>query len=153
MTTPVDGLSKLRVAVIVVGETARGANFSLGFYERETNPLLKKQDVTYYSNFASCGTATDVSLPCMFSNLKRSGYTHAGGLENETAVDVLRRAGIDMTWIENNTGSKGVADRVRVVNIYNSNDPRFCADGTCDDEIVLEKIDEWLSNVNCNHRR
>ncbi|MCD4659419.1 phosphoethanolamine--lipid A transferase [Agrobacterium sp.] len=147
VTTPVDGLSKLRVAVIVVGETARGANFSLGFYERETNPLLKKQDVTYYSNFASCGTATDVSLPCMFSNLKRSGYTHAGGLENETAVDVLRRAGIDMTWIENNTGSKGVADRVRVVNIYNSNDPRFCADGTCDDEIVLEKIDEWLSNV------
>jgi len=147
VTTPVDGLSKPRVAVIVVGETARGANFSLGFYERETNPLLKKQDVTYYSNFASCGTATDVSLPCMFSNLKRSGYTHAGGLENETAVDVLRRAGIDMTWIENNTGSKGVADRVRVVNIYNSNDPRFCADGTCDDEIVLEKIDEWLSNV------
>lgn len=41
VTTPVDGLSKLRVAVIVVGETARGANFSLGFYERETNPLLK----------------------------------------------------------------------------------------------------------------
>ena len=147
VTTPVDGLRKPRVAVIVVGETARGANFSLGSYERETNPLLKKQDVTYYSNVASCGTATDVSLPCMFSNLKRSGYTHAGGLENETAVDVLRRAGINMTWIENNTGSKGVADRVRFVNIYNSNDPRFCADGTCDDAIVFEKIDEWLSNV------
>ncbi|KQZ91868.1 phosphoethanolamine transferase [Agrobacterium tumefaciens] len=147
VTTPGDGLSKPRVAIVIVGETARGANFSLGSYERETNPLLKKQDVTYYSNVASCGTATDVSLPCMFSNLKRSGYTHAGGLENETAVDVLRRAGINMTWIENNTGSKGVADRVRVVNIYNSNDPRFCADGTCDDEIVFEKIDEWLSNV------
>lgn len=142
-----DGSTKPRVAIIVVGETARAANFSLDSYARETNPELARQDVIYFSNVSSCGTATDVSLPCMFSNLKRSGYDHKTGLENENVLDVLVRAGVDVTWMENNTGSKGVADRVRNVIITGSSDSRFCKDGDCKDEIFLEKIDEWLNGI------
>ncbi|MXO01947.1 sulfatase-like hydrolase/transferase, partial [Shinella zoogloeoides] len=119
----------------------------LDSYARETNPELARQDVIYFSNVSSCGTATDVSLPCMFSNLKRSGYDHKTGLENENVLDVLVRAGVDVTWMENNTGSKGVADRVRNVIITGSSDSRFCKDGDCKDEIFLEKIDEWLNGI------
>lgn len=142
-----DGSSKPRVAIVIVGETARGASFSLDSYKRETNPELARQDVIYYPNVSSCGTATDVSLPCMFSNLKRSGYSHKAGLENENVLDVLSRAGVDVTWMENNTGSKGVADRVRNVVITGSKDPRFCKDADCKDEIFLEKIDKWLDGI------
>ena len=147
IATRADGSVKPRVAIIVVGETARAASFSLGSYTRETNPELARQGVLYFSNVSSCGTATDVSLPCMFSNLKRSGYDHKSGLENENVLDVLSRAGVDVTWMENNTGSKGVSDRVRNVVITGSTDPRFCKDGDCKDEIFLEKIDEWLNGV------
>lgn len=147
ITATADGSKRPRVAIVIVGETARAANFSLGSYERETNPELARQDVIYYPNVSSCGTATDVSLPCMFSNLKRSGYSHKGGLENENVLDVLSRAGISVTWMENNTGSKGVADRVRNVVLTGSTDPRFCKDGDCKDEIFLDKIDEWLNGI------
>ncbi|SOC44814.1 phosphoethanolamine--lipid A transferase [Shinella sumterensis] len=147
IAAPSDGSSKPRVAIVIVGETARGASFSLDSYTRQTNPELARQNVIYYPNVSSCGTATDVSLPCMFSNLKRSGYSHKAGLENENVLDVLSRAGVDVTWMENNTGSKGVADRVRNVVITGSKDPRFCKDGDCWDEIFLEKIDEWLSGI------
>ena len=68
-------------------------------------------------------------------------------MENENVLDVLVRAGVDVTWMENNTGSKGVADRVRNVIITGSSDSRFCKDGDCKDEIFLEKIDEWLNGI------
>lgn len=147
LNSPVDGSSKPRVSIVVVGETARGANFSLGSYERPTNPLLSQRDVIYFPNMTSCGTATDVSLPCMFSNLKRSGYNHRNGLENETVVDVLARAGIEVTWWDNNTGSKGVADRVPYLNIAGSTDPRFCEKGDCKDGIFVDMVGNWLDNI------
>ncbi len=65
---------KKTLVVLVVGETARAENFSLGGYERETNPQLKKQEVIYFTNASSCGTETAISVPCMFSNMPRREY-------------------------------------------------------------------------------
>ena len=78
---PINGSRKPRVTVIVAGETARAQNFSLGGYQRDTNPLLAKQDIIYFPETYSCGTATATSLPCMFSKFKRVDYTHKKGLE------------------------------------------------------------------------
>ena len=80
------------VTIIVVGETARAQNFSLGSYPRKTNPELEKRDIAYFGNASSCGTATATSLPCMFSLLPRSGYSHEGGLAQENVLDVLKHA-------------------------------------------------------------
>jgi len=55
------------VVVVVAGETARAMNFSLNGYHRETNPELTALGVVNYRDTKSCGTATAVSLPCMFS--------------------------------------------------------------------------------------
>jgi lipid A ethanolaminephosphotransferase len=142
-----DGSRKPRVTILVVGETARASNFSLDGYGRQTNPRLQEQGVLYFSNVRSCGTATDVSLPCMFSDLGRSQYTHSKGLSNENVLDVLSRAGVDVTWIDNNTGSKGVADRVRFESIAGSSNAEFCQDGNCLDAAFFQKIDDWLANV------
>lgn len=51
------------LTILVLGETSRAQNFSLGGYERETNPRLKQDDVIYFANTTSCGTATAVSVP------------------------------------------------------------------------------------------
>ncbi|MEB2847821.1 phosphoethanolamine transferase [Endobacterium cereale] len=138
---------KPRVLIIVTGETARAENFSLSGYARDTNPELKKRDITYFSQTSSCGTATAVSVPCMFSNLKRSGYSHRAGLANENLLDVFGHAGITTEWWENNTGDKNVADRTVMHSFSNANDPRFCKDNECLDDVMVGQLDTWLSNV------
>ncbi|CDM58727.1 phosphoethanolamine--lipid A transferase [Rhizobium favelukesii] len=145
--SPEPPINKPRVTVIVAGETARAENFSLGGYQRETNPRLKVANVVYFPNTMSCGTATATSIPCMFSRFTRSDFTHAKAMANETLVDVLAHAGIDVAWFDNNTGSKGVADRIKYVDLANSKDPRFCQQGECLDGIFLDKLDDWLDHV------
>ncbi|NTF22672.1 phosphoethanolamine--lipid A transferase [Agrobacterium rubi] len=144
---PVNGSRKPRVTVIVAGETARAQNFSLGGYQRETNPLLAKQDIIYFPETYSCGTATATSLPCMFSKFKRVDYTHEKGLETETLVDVIENSGIKVEWWDNSTGSKGIADRIPFVNLSASNDTRYCKLGECQDGVFLDKLEAWLRNV------
>jgi lipid A ethanolaminephosphotransferase len=138
---------KPRVLIIVTGETARAENFSLGGYERETNPELAKRDITYFPQTASCGTSTAVSVPCMFSNLTRSGYSHRAGLANENLLDVFGHAGIKTEWWDNNTGSKGVAERTVYKSFSEANDPRFCKANECLDEGMVDQLDGWLKNV------
>jgi lipid A ethanolaminephosphotransferase len=138
---------KPRVLVIVAGETARAENFSLGGYGRETNPELSRQDITYFSDTSSCGTATSVSVPCMFSNLTRRGYSQRAGLANENLLDVLGHAGIKTEWWDNNTGSKAVAARTSYTSFSNANDPRYCKDNECLDEGMVAQMDGWLANV------
>lgn len=137
-----------RVLVIVTGETARAENFSLGGYGRETNPELGKRDITYFPETSSCGTATAVSVPCMFSNLTRRGYSHRAGLANENLLDVLGHAGVNTEWWDNNTGSKGVADRTIYRSFSDANDPRYCKDHECLDDGMVDELGGWLSKVN-----
>jgi lipid A ethanolaminephosphotransferase len=65
---------KPQLFVLVVGETARAQNFSLNGYPRDTNPELARRDVINFPNATSCGTSTEVSLPCMFSPFGRAHY-------------------------------------------------------------------------------
>lgn len=136
-----------RVLVVVAGETARAENFSLGGYARPTNPELAARDVTYFPETTSCGTATAVSLPCMFSVYTRDSYTHRKGLETENLLDVLSHAGIAVEWWDNNTGSKRIADRVGYTFLPKSADPRFCSEGECQDGILLDRLGPWLDGV------
>ncbi|WP_245408059.1 phosphoethanolamine--lipid A transferase [Rhizobium sp. TH135] len=136
-----------RVTIIVVGETARAQNFQLGGYERPTNPQLSKRDITYFSDTSSCGTATAVSVPCMFSVYGRRDYSHAKALATEDLMDVLTHAGIKTEWWDNNTGDKHVADRIQKTDFFKSNDPRFCHGGECLDQILVDGLDAWLDKV------
>lgn len=147
ITATRDGSTLPRVSIIVAGETARAQSFSLGGYVRDTNPLLSTQDIVYFGNTWSCGTATATSLPCMFSKFARASYSHAKGLENETLLDVLARAGVHVEWWDNSTGSKGVADRVKFVDFAASTDARYCRSNECQDGVFLDPLDEWLSSV------
>ena len=71
--------SKPRVMVVVLGETARADHFSLNGYQRSTTPMLseldKSEGLLSYKEAISCGTATAVSVPCMFSFYNADNYT------------------------------------------------------------------------------
>ncbi|GGD15884.1 phosphoethanolamine transferase [Aureimonas glaciei] len=139
--------SRPALTVIVVGETARAQNYSLNGYARETNPAMKAQEALNFRQVSSCGTATAVSLPCMFSGYRRTDYSNAKGLSRENLLDVLTHAGLRVDWFDNNTGSKGVADRVAHEALQARPDPVNCREGDCWDQVVVERLKSYLSSA------
>lgn len=102
--------SKPPLLLLVVGETARAMNFSLNGYPRPTNPELSRLPVTSLRQVTACGTATAASLPCMFAPQGRAGFDPDKPQEN--LLDVLQRAGLAVLWLDNQSGCKGLCDRV-----------------------------------------
>lgn len=138
------------VVVVVAGETARAMNFSLNGYGRETNPELKSMGVINYTDTTSCGTATAISLPCMFSVYPRSEYTDWKARSTENLVNVLTRAGVSVSWWDNNTGSKGIADLINFASMTGQKNSPLCNNGECLDEIFLGELDKKLSATKSN---
>ena len=134
------------VIVLVVGETARAKNFSLNGYDKNTNPLLSKEDIINYPNFYSCGTSTHVSLPCMFSVFGRSEFDEASAKRYEKLPDVLQRAGIDVSWHDNNSGCKGVCKNIPTENTNLIHMNSLCNDKECFDEAMLVGLKEAIEN-------
>ncbi len=133
---------KRTVTVIVVGETARAMNFSLNGYARETNPQLARQPgLVNFQDVSSCGTATAISVPCVFSAFGREDYSADKAKNQEGLLDVLKHAGFDVLWRDNNSGCKGVCDRVRYEDLSQpvAGDP-LCNDEECYDERLLQNL-------------
>ncbi len=135
--------------VIVAGETARAASWSLGGYERMTNPELAKRDIIYYSDVTSCGTATATSLPCMFSLLTKDEYSYEGGLSHENLLDVLARAGFKVEWWDNNTGHKDVAARLPTHTMTAEDGAEFCQP-ECIDGVFLQRLQGLADTITQN---
>jgi lipid A ethanolaminephosphotransferase len=136
------------LVVVILGETARAANFGLGGYARDTTPQLRQLqaqgDLVYFTDVKSCGTSTQASVPCMFSHLGKSAYE--GNKERfESVLDVLQRAGLAVLWLDNQSGCKGVCDRVPNVSTTALNVPEFCKDGECLDEVMLHELPKQLA--------
>ncbi|MFP6862484.1 phosphoethanolamine transferase [Pseudomonas sp.] len=136
-----------RVTVVVVGETARAANFSLNGYARPTNPELAERDVINYPQASSCGTATAVSVPCMFQDVGRADYKESMAGNREGMLDVLQRAGVGVLWRDNNSGCKGACDRVPSEDVSHLKLAEFCADGECHDEALLHNLQAYLDSI------
>lgn len=142
--------SKKDIVVLLVGETQRSMNYQLNGYDRETNPYTKKIGVQSFKHATSCGTATAVSVPCMFSNLTREGYSKKLALSQDNLTDVLQRAGVNVIWIDNNSGCKGVCKNVKtVVNAKEKygKDPKFCNGEYCYDETLFVELEKTLGEM------
>ncbi|MEO8388789.1 MAG: phosphoethanolamine--lipid A transferase [Polaromonas sp.] len=143
--------TKPPLLLLVLGETARSANFSLNGYGRPTNPLLAKENVVSLRNAWSCGTSTAASVPCMFSHFGREAYDSRPA-NYEGLLDVLQRAGLAVLWIDNQSGCKGVCDRVTNVNTVQLKVPGLCDSGECFDEVMLHGIDERIAALPAERR-
>lgn len=126
--------------VVLIGETARSANWQLANYEKATNPELSKLNIVNIPKVQACGTSTDVSLPCMLSRVGRRDYDRKRILTEESLPSLLKRAGFSVTWVDNQSGCKGTCDGVRVTKP--TPDPLYCHAGTCMDGVFNRSIDE-----------
>jgi len=134
-----------KLIILVVGEAVRWDHFSLNGYSRETNPLLKKEDIVNFTQFTSCGTETAVSVPCMFSSLGREHYSKEVAQHTENILDVLAHAGTTILWRDNNSDSKGVAIRHTYEDYQKSDKNTMCEDGECRDEGMLVGLQEYIN--------
>lgn len=138
---PPAGGRKPLLLVMVVGETARAASFSLDGYARRTNPELEKLDLVNLPRAAACGTSTEVSLPCMFSPFGRAEYDEARIRRHESLPQLLARAGLRVLWLDNQSGCKGVCRGVAFRDLSRETDPALCAGGRCLDGILLRGLE------------
>jgi lipid A ethanolaminephosphotransferase len=138
--TPRAAGSRPRLLVIVVGETVRAANWGLNGYTRQTTPELSAMAVVNFPDMQSCGTATEVSLPCMFSPWGRHDYDEARIRGHQSLLHVLEHAGIATLWRDNQSGCKGVCEGLAVDRLDGADDPVLCANGRCMDEILLSDL-------------
>ncbi|QPF30974.1 phosphoethanolamine--lipid A transferase [Acinetobacter lwoffii] len=137
-----------KLMVLVVGETARAESFALNGYARNTNPELSKLAVINFNQVSSCGTATAVSVPCMFSGMPREAYDEQLASHREGLLDIAQRAGYQVTWIDNNSGCKGACDRVQKYQIPAQLKQKWCdAGGECFDEILVDSLKDYLAHL------
>lgn len=135
------GRTKPALFVIVVGETARAANWGLNGYARQTTPELSQLKVLNFSDVAACGTNTETSLPCMFSAIGRRDYDEGRIRSSESLLHVLAHAGFQVLWRDNQSGCKGVCVGLPKEQLDQLSVPGLCAGGRCFDEILLHGLD------------
>ncbi|WP_462159698.1 phosphoethanolamine transferase [Pseudoalteromonas sp. GB56] len=140
------------LTVVVVGETARAQNFSLHGYEHPTNRYTSKMGVKYFNNVSSCGTATAISVPCMFSRLGHDNYDARTASAQENVLDIVQRSGVSVTWIDNNSSCKGVCARVHNETVDPSIKSDLCDGDYCFDQVLVERLKQALAQPGAQQR-
>lgn len=137
---------KPRLLVFVLGETARAQNWGLNGYARQTTPeLAALPDVINFRNASSCGTSTEVSLPCIFSPYGRHAYSEDKIRSHQSLLHVLDHAGIKTLWRDNQSGCKGVCEGLPYDSVANAKVPELCNGERCFDEIMLDGLDRHIT--------
>ena len=135
------------VIVMVVGETARAQNWQLNGYSRETTPELSKLVMINFKEVSSCGTNTEVSVPCMFAPVGRRDYDENQIRHHESLLHVLAHAGVHVLWRDNQSGCKGVCQDLPQEKVVNLKIPKICDDERCLDEGLLHNLPAKLAQA------
>lgn len=132
--------NKPALLIIVLGETARAANWGLNGYARQTTPELARTSTINFRHVTSCGTNTETSVPCLFSPFGKRHYDEVAIHESESLLNVIQHAGIRVVWRDNQSGCKGVCTGVVAQGApFIRNDP-LCNGNTCMDEALLSGL-------------
>ncbi|QNP42116.1 phosphoethanolamine transferase [Lysobacter solisilvae (ex Woo and Kim 2020)] len=142
--------AKPRLLVLVVGETVRAQNWGLNGYARQTTPQLaalaqQPDGPANFRNVSACGSATEVSLPCMFSMYGRANYDKDRIKHSESLLHVLEHAGIKTLWRDNQTGCKGVCEGLAFESFEHGDVPGACSKDGCLDEAMLHGLAERIA--------
>ena len=132
------------IGVIMVGETARADRFSLNGYERQTNPLLEKQNIINYTDAYACGTTTVVAVPCMFTLREYNNYNRYEAEYEANALDLIKSSGTEVIWLENNSSCKHVCDRIKTIDYVQKGSEHYVGYGV-HDEIILKGLKKVLA--------
>ena len=87
----------------------------------------------------------------MFSHQGKRDF-EASSQPYENLLDVLQRAGLAVLWLDNQSGCKGLCERVSQVTTRTLEVPGLCADGECLDEVMLRGLDERIAALDSARR-
>ena len=136
------------VLVVVIGETVRAANWGLSGYARQTTPELAAiPGLINFAEVSSCGTNTEISVPCMFSVQGRRHYDEDAIRGSESLLHVLDHAGIAVLWRDNQSGCKGVCAGLPAENFFDSLIPGLCTESHCLDEVLLRGLADRIEHA------
>ncbi len=85
----------------------------------------------------------------MFSDLGREGFD---GRPRENLLDVLQHAGLAVLWVDNQSGCKGVCDRVPSDHTAAAETPDLCEGGECLDGALLRGLDARIARLDPQRR-
>ena len=90
-----------QVIVMVIGESARYDRWSLNGYDRDTNPLLKREkNLVSLSNVVTAVSATRLSVPVLVSR-KPATESLRAGFSEKSFLSAFREAGFKTYWLSN----------------------------------------------------
>lgn len=138
------------LVIMVVGETARKDRFSINGHAKKTNPFLEKEaaakSLVSFTNVSSCGTSTAISVPCMFSHLGREKFDVDNAAYVENLLDVLSHTkDVNVLWRDNNSNSKGVANRVKYEDFKSAPTNTICSP-ECRDVGMLVGLQKYIDS-------
>ncbi|MGB7649773.1 MAG: phosphoethanolamine--lipid A transferase EptA [Gallionella sp.] len=131
------------VVVLVIGESARAANFSLYGYARDTNPQLKQAGAIAIPNARACATYTTAALQCILAQVDTSStLLHS----DEALPSYLQRNGVEVMWLSNNWGEPPlkVQTYLRADELRNNCQGSGCAN----DEVLLTELAARIAQSN-----
>lgn len=89
------------IVVLVIGETARRANWQIHGYTRPTNPLLSKQNnLLAFDKMQSLADHTRVSVPMMLTR-KPPEQVHSFAFPEKSIISAFQEAGFRTYWLSN----------------------------------------------------
>ncbi|WP_114088885.1 phosphoethanolamine transferase [Thalassospira profundimaris] len=139
---------KPNLVFLVIGETARAENVELDGYKRDTSPFTRTiPGLVSFEHVSSCGTATAISVPCMFSDMTRANFDGTYASKRENLLDVVAKTGVSVFWKENDGGCKGVCDRIPNIELSSDMYPDLCNGHTCLDAAMLQDIDPEMAKM------
>ena len=125
------------VVVLVIGESARKANFQLYGYQRKNNPLLAKQEGLKVYEATSCATYTTAGTKAILEPVNSDDL-------HELLPNYAFRTGVDVSWRTSNWGEPPIH-----IGEYLTNEElgtRYPDENIYHDAILLKGLQERIAS-------
>lgn len=86
----------------------------------------------------------------MFSHEGRDIYNERQARNSDNLLDILQRAGLEAVWIDNNSGCKGVCNRIKHLNVSPGDNINFCKGAECYDMVLISKLQQAIESSEKN---
>lgn len=146
--TPTHPADEREAYLFVIGETARGANWQLGGYERPTNPLLSGEDgAVFFPKSISESNTTHKSVPMLISFASAENFDSIAHFKS--IITAFKEAGFATAFISNQEPNRSFTEH-----FGNEADTTMYVYGATDgthsfDEAVIGPVSKLLADTLC----
>ncbi|MGV3278856.1 phosphoethanolamine transferase [Rickettsiales bacterium LUAb2] len=133
--------------VLVIGESARVQNQHYYGYFRNTNTYTEKiKNIVYFKDMQSCGTATNISVPCMLSRRYMDNYRKYPYTTETNLIDVFKKLNFKTWWISNQDIDTQWHDQQIRENAYQASQVFWSTDLQTNNNVTSKYIEDLSNN-------